>query len=106
MASPSDNDPYADRAPNSMGGGARLKSTCEFNLHDVESVRLILRGGSVIDWHRLNFDDATSARRFIRDHEFDPDDERDRAYTEGIKSQAIAYLRRNFAFAIPKPVET
>jgi uncharacterized protein (TIGR04552 family) len=108
MASPSDNDapPLTDRAPNSLGSGARLKSTYEFNLHDVESVRLILRGASVIDWHRLNFNDAVGVRRFIRDHEFDPDDEKDRAYTEGIKSQAIAYLRRNFAFAIPKPIET
>jgi uncharacterized protein (TIGR04552 family) len=108
MASSSDNDapPLTDRAPNSMGSGARLKSTYEFDLHDVESVRLILRGASVIDWHRLNFTDVAGVRRFIRDHEFDPDDEKDRAYTEGIKSQAIAYLRRNFAFAIPKPIET
>jgi uncharacterized protein (TIGR04552 family) len=107
MGSSSDNDapPLTDRAPNSLGSGARLKSTYEFNLHDVESVRLILRGASVIDWHRLNFTDSVGVRRFIRDHEFDPDDEKDRAYTEGIKSQAIAYLRRNFAFAIPKPVE-
>ncbi|MBM4364214.1 MAG: TIGR04552 family protein [Deltaproteobacteria bacterium] len=84
---------------------ARLKSAFEFNLHDVESVRLILRGGSVIDWHRLDFADAALARRFIRNHEFDPEDPRDRAYTEHVKSQSIAYLRRNFGFAIPRPVE-
>jgi uncharacterized protein (TIGR04552 family) len=70
----------------------------------VESVRLILRGGSVIDWHRLNFDPA-QARAFIQNHELDPDDPTDRAFTESIKSQAIAYLRRNYAFAIPKPIE-
>lgn len=84
---------------------ARLKTAFEFNLHDVESVRLILRGGSVIDWHRLDFADAAHARRFIRNHEFDPEDPRDRAYTEHVKSQSIAYLRRNFGFAIPRPVE-
>jgi uncharacterized protein (TIGR04552 family) len=108
MASSTDSDspPHTDRAPASIGGSARLKSTYEFTLHDVESVRLILRGSSVIDWHRLNFDNAEDVRRFVRDHEFDLDDEKDRAYTDGIKSQAIAYLRRNFAFAIPKPVET
>jgi uncharacterized protein (TIGR04552 family) len=83
----------------------RLKTSFDFDLHDIESLRLILRGASVIDWHRLNFEDVEHVRAFIRNHEFDPDDPNDRAYTEGIKSQAIAYLRRNFAFAIPKPVE-
>lgn len=84
----------------------RLKTVQEFTLHDVESLRLILRGSSVIDWHRLNFDDQEHVRSFIKNHEFDPDDPLDRAYTENIKSQAIAYLRRNYAFAIPKPIET
>jgi uncharacterized protein (TIGR04552 family) len=102
----SEGPPSGDRQSSPAGSGLRLKSTYEFNLHDLESVRLILRGSSVIDWHRLNFDDAHQVRRFIRDHEFDPDDPSDRAYTEGIKSQAIAYLRRNFAFGIPKPVES
>lgn len=101
----SEGPPSGERGSYPGGGTPRLKSTYEFNLHDVESVRLILRGDSVIDWHRLNFDDAAQVRAFMRDHEFDPEDARDRAYTEGIKSQAIAYLRRNFVFAIPKPVE-
>src|SRR4051812_6527701 len=108
MAMSSDNEgpPSGERVSSPGGPAQRLKSSYEFSLHDVESVRLILKGGSVIDWHRLNFDDAEQVRRFIREHEFDPDDPNDRAYTESIKSQAIAYLRRNFAFAIPKPVET
>ena len=32
----------------------RLKRLDEFTLADLESVRLVLRGDSVIDWHRLN----------------------------------------------------
>ncbi len=83
----------------------RLKSTYEFRLHDLESVRLILRGGSVIDWHRLDFDDHEQPVAFIRNQGFDPESANDRAYMESVKSQAIAYLRRNYAFAIPKPVE-
>jgi uncharacterized protein (TIGR04552 family) len=83
----------------------RLKALDDFTLHDVESLRLILRGSSVIDWHRLNFDSNEQVRAFVRNHEFDLDDPSDRAYTETIKSQSIAYLRRNYAFAIPKPIE-
>jgi uncharacterized protein (TIGR04552 family) len=84
---------------------SRLKSTYEFTLHDIESVRLILRGGSVIDWHRLDFEDSERVQAFLKNHEIDATNENDRAYMEAIKSQAIAYLRRNFQFAIPKPVE-
>ncbi len=63
---------------------------------------MILQGSSVIDWHRLNFERAEQIDAFIKNHELDP--EADRAYIDHVKSEAISYLRRNFAFAIPKPV--
>ena len=66
-------------------------------------MRLILQGGSVIDWHRLNFTRADQIEAFLKNHEIDP--ALDRAYVDHVKSEAISYLRRNFAFAIPKPVE-
>jgi uncharacterized protein (TIGR04552 family) len=84
---------------------ASLRTLRDFSLHDLESVRLILRGGSVIDWHRLNFQSAQDVHEFIRNHDLDPDEERDRDYLRGIQEQAVRYLRRNFTFAIPKPVE-
>ncbi len=81
-----------------------MKRLDEFTLHDLEATRLVLRGGSVIDWHRLNLTSEAAARQLIVNHDFDPADPVDRAYMDHIKEQAIAYLRRNFAFAIPKPV--
>ncbi len=82
-----------------------LKIIDELSLHDVEALRLILRGGSVVDWHRLNFTNRSQAQRFIENYELDPADDGDREFMEHMKSEAISYLRRNFAFAIPKPVE-
>jgi uncharacterized protein (TIGR04552 family) len=81
-----------------------LKRLDEFALHDLEALRLILRGSSVIDWHRLNLRGPVSARRFIENHELDPDNVRDRAFMDHIKRESISYLRRHFAFAIPKPI--
>jgi uncharacterized protein (TIGR04552 family) len=75
-------------------------------LHDVEALRLILRGSSVIDWHRLNFAGMAQVQRFVKNHEIDLSDPRDVAYVDHVKREAISYLRRNFAFAIPKPVES
>lgn len=76
----------------------------EFLLGDLEALRLVLRGGSVIDWHRLNFGSEQEAREFILAQEFDPSNAGDAARMEAIKDEAIDYMRRNFDFPIPKPV--
>lgn len=82
----------------------QLKRLADFSLHDLESLRLILHGGSVIDWHRLNLQSPELVRQFIRNHELDPDSERDLTYLRSVQEQAVSYLQRNFNFAIPKPV--
>src|SRR5690606_24858645 len=66
---------------------------------------LVLRGGSVIDWHRLNFRDEREVTEFLVAQELDPARPADRARGEAIKNSAIGYLRPNLDFPIPKPVE-
>lgn len=83
----------------------RTKTLDEFTLTDLESVRLILRGDSVIDWHRLNFENEAQVRDFLRVQELRPEDAADRARMEQVKRDAIAYLRRHLEYPIPKPVE-
>ncbi len=82
-----------------------LKRLGEFSLADLDSVWLILRGGSVVDWHRLNIPQATDAHRFLRSHALDANDERDRSHIDRIQRAAIEYLRRQFGFPIPRPFE-
>lgn len=76
----------------------------KISLSDLEAIRLLLRGGSVIDWHRLNFRTPEEIERFLRAQEIDLDDPVDHARSEAIKHSAITYLRRKFDFPIPKPV--
>lgn len=83
----------------------RLKRFDELTLHDVEAIRLILTGGSVVDWHRLNLEGTEHARRLIENHELSLSDAKDAAFTEHVKREAVSYLRRHFSFSIPKPVE-
>lgn len=83
----------------------RLKELDEFTLADLEAVRLVLRGDSLIDWHRLNFENEHEIRDFILSQEFHPDEPADRARMNAIKTEAIEYLRRHFEYPIPKPVE-
>lgn len=88
-----------------MSARDRLKPLDEFTLADLEAVRLLLRGDSVIDWHRLNFKDDGEIRDFIIAQEFHPDEPADRARMNAIKAEAVSYLRRHFEYPIPKPVE-
>jgi uncharacterized protein (TIGR04552 family) len=85
-------------------GVDRLKRLDEFTVMDLEAVRLILRGDSVVDWHRLHYTSEEEARDFLIAQEFRPEEPADRERLETIRDEAIAYLRRNFDFPIPKPV--
>lgn len=71
---------------------------------ELEGIRLVLWGGSVIDWHRLNYGGPEEATEFLVAQELDLERPADRARAEAVKNSAIAYLRRNFDFPIPKPV--
>jgi uncharacterized protein (TIGR04552 family) len=68
-------------------------------------VRLILRGDSVIDWHRLNFESPEQVDDFFLAQEFHLDEPADDARAEHIKNEAVSYLRRHLEYPIPKPVE-
>ena len=53
-----------------MSGLKRLE---DFTLADLEAVRLVLRGDSVIDWHRLNFRDRGEIDEFLLSQELRPE---------------------------------
>jgi uncharacterized protein (TIGR04552 family) len=80
---------------------ARLQNA---TLGDLEAVRLLLRGGSVVDWHRLDFRDHDEVDRYLRANEIDPTRERDVARLENLRADAVDYLVRNFAFRLPDDV--
>ncbi|HXX70022.1 MAG TPA: TIGR04552 family protein [Polyangiaceae bacterium] len=92
------NDVYRD-------GGERLKALEDFTLGDLESLRLILRGDSVIDWRRIDVASDQEVRDFLEAQELRPEDPSDRSRMEHVKNEAIAYLRRQFDYPIPRPVD-
>src|SRR5580704_13751634 len=88
-----------------QSGVERLKSLHEFTLADLESIRLILRGDSVIDWRRLDFGTDEEVREFLASQELRLEEAADCERMEHVKTEAIAYLRRQFEYPIPRPVE-
>lgn len=83
---------------------ARLSAVSELTLADTDAVRLLLRGDSVIDWHRLNYADHAEVDRFLRLNEFDPENDEEMARLEDVRTDAVEYLSRAFAMAIPDEV--
>jgi len=82
----------------------RVSQVSELTLADIDAVRLLLRGDSVIDWHRLNYADHAEVDRFLRLNEFDPENDEEMARLEDTRSDAVDYLSRAFAMAIPDEV--
>ncbi|NVB78142.1 MAG: TIGR04552 family protein [Kofleriaceae bacterium] len=83
---------------------ARPPAADELTLADRDFVRLMLRGDSVIDWHRLSFADHAEVDRFLRLNEFDPESDSEMERFEDIRADAVDYLARAFAMAIPDEV--
>jgi hypothetical protein len=74
------------------------------DLAELEVLRLILRGGSVIDWRRLHFRDAAEVDRFLHLHLFDLEDPRDEARLREILAQAVEYLRSAYGYRVAAAV--
>ena len=83
---------------------ARPPAANELELADVEAVRLLLRGESVIDWHRLGYADHAEVDRFLRLNEFDPESDDEMGRLDELREDAVDYLSRAFAMAIPDEV--
>jgi uncharacterized protein (TIGR04552 family) len=76
----------------------------ELTLEDLEAVRLMLRGSSVIDWYQLHFRDQNDVDRFLRVNEFDPAAPEDMERLEDLRLDAVEYLSRNFNMELPDAV--
>jgi uncharacterized protein (TIGR04552 family) len=85
-------------------GRERPEGTPVLSLAQLEAIRLVLRGGSVIDWYRLNFDDEDDARSLVRLLEGDPDDQGDVARMAALRSSSASYLTDTLGYRIPEPL--
>src|SRR2546423_11719684 len=71
-----------------------------WTLGDLERMRLILGGGSVIDWRRLHFQTKEEVDHYLRLCLFEPDDPFDRARLQRILDEAVDYLRTSFRYRV------
>jgi uncharacterized protein (TIGR04552 family) len=92
--------PGTDRVPTSER--VRKVRYEDFTLADLTAIRNLLRGGSVIDWHRLHFTERDEVDRFLRVNEMDPTSEDDQRRLADLRELAVEYLERHLNFHIPE----
>lgn len=73
----------------------------EIGLADVEAVRLLLSGGSVIDWQRLAFETRADVDRFLAAHLLDMADPADRERLRYVFNEAVSYLEEHLHLRFP-----
>jgi len=83
---------------------AELARHLEGSLADLEGLRLLLHGGSIIEWRRLAFADAAEVDRFLRVNAFDPANPDHIHRIEALREEAVEYLTRHFGYHIPDEV--
>ena len=74
-------------------------------MSDLETVRLILQGNSIIDWNRANFRTIEEAERFLGLHHFSfskPNDVRRLRY---LRDSAVTYLEDQFQLRFPDDIK-
>src|SRR3954465_3501960 len=94
--------PAGESAPAApLAAASRASRLEQFTLADLAGIRNLLRGGSVIDWHRLYFSDRAEGDRFLRVNGFDPENADDMERLAALRDQAVEYLERHLGFRIP-----
>ena len=83
---------------------APWRTLAEMGPDDLEMLRLILRGGSVIDWKRLDFKTPQEVDAFLALNLFDLEDLRDERRVRAVLAQAVEYLRTAFGYRVADPV--
>ncbi len=82
----------------SHGGGKWLS---DISVLDVESIRLLISGGSIIDWQRLAFTDLDEVNRFLRLHHCDQSTSFGRARLRYVFNEAVSYLEEHLRLRFP-----
>ena len=93
-----------ENRPTVRPGSGRLLTLADLTLEDVESVRLVLQGSSVIEWPHLHFRDHDEVYRFLRVNEFNRDSKHDLARLKILRREAVTYLRETLHFTIPQEI--
>jgi uncharacterized protein (TIGR04552 family) len=71
------------------------------NLGDLDAVRLMLHGNSIIDWNRAHFSSIEEVDRFLGLHLLDRSDPEDRRRLRFVFGEAVNYMQEHLGLSFP-----
>ncbi|MFT5685058.1 MAG: hypothetical protein ACI8RZ_006004 [Myxococcota bacterium] len=75
------------------------------NLSDLESVRLVLNGDSIIDWNRANFRTIQEVDQYLRLHQLDISKPEDLWRLQYVHGEAVNYLEEHLGLSFPADLQ-
>lgn len=75
-------------------------------MQDAQEILVLLRGDSVVDWHRLALSNEEDARRLLRINGFEPHDAGDMKRLESLRAEGVRYLSESLGLRIDPVVAT
>jgi uncharacterized protein (TIGR04552 family) len=78
----------------------------EVLLQDVEAIRLLIGGGSPVDWQRLAFRDIGEVDEFLASHRIDVSRPEDRTRLRYVFNEAVSYLEEHLGLNFPKELRS
>jgi uncharacterized protein (TIGR04552 family) len=72
--------------------------------HEIDVLRLLLKGASVVDWFRLHLADADEIDAYLRVNELEPNDPEDRARLAALRKKAVVYLVEHLGYKVPEVI--
>ena len=73
----------------------------KLDLGELEAVRLVLRGNSVVDWNRIHLHTHAEVDEFLRLHLLEPGDPEDEARLRHVHHEAVTYLQEHLGLHFP-----
>jgi uncharacterized protein (TIGR04552 family) len=73
-------------------------------MHDVDAIRLLLTGNSVIDWRKLSFESLDQVNRFLETLLLDVHDIQDQRRVRYVYNEAVSYLEEHLKLRFPQEI--
>lgn len=92
------------RAVSPLHPSADVVPLGRFDMHDLDTMRLLLRGSSVVDWYRLHFNNRSEIEAFLRVNELDMSNPADKRRLADIYRRALEYLEEHLRYRVPESI--
>ena len=106
MTTPRKRSTGAFLIPEEDDAARTCRTLSRFSQQDFHEIHLLLRGDSVVDWHRLAMRTDEDVLRLLRVNGFEPDDPGDMQRLETLRAEAVGYLGRSLGLRIDPVVST